>query len=109
MSFISWEAQHIGRHEMNGVITLQGKCLDCGSHNVAEVCLKPNCDGEPIAKGLCNVHYQRQYRNLDAQCSINKCKGPVLARGMCNKHYLRWYRTGNPYMNQQGKRRTLTW
>lgn len=29
-------------------------------------------------------------------CAIDKCTRPVAARGWCNTHYRRWYRNGDP-------------
>ncbi len=29
-------------------------------------------------------------------CAIDSCDAPVQARGWCNRHYLRWWRNGQP-------------
>ena len=64
------------------------------------------CDDPHYAKGLCFIHYRRQWRNGDLvlrlrrneglKCMFAGCNKPAKAKEMCNMHYLRIWRNGEP-------------
>ena len=62
-----------------------------------KTCKKEGCTNKHYGKGLCNVHYQRQYKNnttdlvkrQEKQCIIVSCCNKHHSRGLCKKHYER--------------------
>jgi hypothetical protein len=52
-------------------------------------CEKVGCDGEVVARGLCQQHYSRsQYEQRRAKvCSIEGCGKPLWAAGFCHPHW----------------------
>lgn len=70
-------------------------------------CAIEACDGRPIGRGWCSMHYNRWHRTgdplsirrpqrWDVPCSIDGCDGKVEARGWCSRHYDNYLRHGHP-------------
>lgn len=62
------------------------------------LCSIENCQSLHLAKGYCNTHYMRLFRNNDVfnlkiyknhnnKCEKNNCNGKYLAKGLCGYHY----------------------
>lgn len=69
------------------------------------VCQIEDCGEDAIARGWCEMHYQRWRRtgstdvqsrtkNQGEECSVQGCKRPARTKGLCPMHYGRKYRTG---------------
>lgn len=65
-------------------------------------CTIADCDRPHYGRGMCQMHYLRQYRHGSTDnprkrgiCSVSDCGRPVKARGMCEAHYMRWYSGSN--------------
>lgn len=57
------------------------------------------CDRKVLAKGLCQKHYQQQWRAALPQppeCKVEMCHKEAKARDWCDEHYYRWRRYGDP-------------
>lgn len=61
-------------------------------------CTLPDCERPHYGKGLCRMHYLRQYKNGTTDmirkrntCTIEGCNLPVKGHGLCGTHYIRWY------------------
>ena len=59
-------------------------------------CQVADCDGHPLAKGMCRVHYYRVRRQGTVDptpapplrlCSIENCGSKSIARELCRSHY----------------------
>ena len=60
------------------------------------ICLITDCGGQPLAKGMCKLHYYRvrSRGTVDAApipmprfCSTENCDGKSIARDLCRSHY----------------------
>jgi hypothetical protein len=86
-------------------------------------CKVEGCQRSVMARGLCNMHYQRWRLKGDVgpveplqvnggRCLVKGCSRWSLARGWCRLHYDRWRRDGEPgevaphkyagYLNRNG-------
>lgn len=67
-------------------------------------CSEPECTKDARARGMCNMHYSRRWREgtLDLirvrgrTCSVDGCTEPHEGLGYCDRHYQTYKRTGNP-------------
>ena len=58
-------------------------------------CTRPNCSRPVLARGLCSVHYQRDWRRRHAQprppkpttCAVEGCDEKPISRGLCHRCY----------------------
>lgn len=78
------------------------------SYDEFALCSVADCSNRPLARGLCKLHYNRQYRagNIEQQqmlrmartgtCQVGGCSGKVAASGYCNRHYKRFLAHGDP-------------
>lgn len=60
-------------------------------------CAHSDCSRKAKAKGLCQLHYDRQrgsYRGSRSICSEDSCGKPAKARGLCKGHYEALQRNG---------------
>lgn len=61
-------------------------------------CQADECDGDPIARGLCRRHYNAWRRSgkfkpaplPPVECVVPWCDSTPLARGLCYTHYNKW-------------------
>jgi hypothetical protein len=61
-----------------------------------KICKYTDCDNKILAKNMCKLHYQRNYRKeAKSICVLDDCGLPVLSSGLCNRHYLRKIRKKN--------------
>lgn len=90
------------------------------------VCLAPDCEDKPVARGQCKAHYYENRRrrtlirkgealsfgpqaysidksqkntwreDLRERCSVDECVRTSRVRGYCGAHYQRWRRFGDP-------------
>lgn len=61
------------------------------------LCSVDGCERPTKARGLCDPHYKRWWReNLAKRCSIEGCEDPVSAHGLCGAHDNRRRRYGDP-------------
>lgn len=97
-----------------------------GKAKAGSVCVDPECDKKPIAKGQCKTHYyvnrhrriqtlkgeamafgpqpysarktqRRAWKeNLRKQCSVESCQKFAEVKGYCGAHYQRWRRFNDP-------------
>lgn len=56
------------------------------------LCTAPECGRPHFAKGLCQRHYQAQYRKHGPKCKRRGCRTPSFAKGLCVRHYQAAYR-----------------
>lgn len=63
-------------------------------------CTLPGCERPHFGRGLCQMHYLRQYRHGSTDdppkrepkvCNVEGCERQARGRGMCEAHYARWY------------------
>ena len=73
-----------------------------------KVCSVEECKRTLLAKGLCSIHYYRQYHhgtiNISSpgmrkakqprSCAVRGCERNRAARGLCPTHYKRFIRYG---------------
>lgn len=72
------------------------------------VCAIEGCHNEHLARGWCQLHYDRWRANGDVAadippraeipdrgCAVAECDQPHKARGYCTTHYARWQRHGD--------------
>lgn len=83
------------------------------------MCNVESCERPSIAKGLCRMHYKRQYRGGPIGpaaplrggprplCRVEGCGRPVRYRGWCPKHHSRWKRHGDPLAVKGTERGTV--
>jgi serine phosphatase RsbU (regulator of sigma subunit) len=52
-------------------------------------CKEEKCEEIAVCKGLCKMHYNSKYRELqkDSLCSVIGCTRNPRCRGLCYKHY----------------------
>lgn len=61
-----------------------------------KVCEFADCTRRPVAKELCNWHYQLARDSRQAACSVADCDSPGRAKGLCANHYAYVRRHGVP-------------
>jgi hypothetical protein len=65
-------------------------------------CEIADCGGGHHAKGMCRMHYMRQWHHgdplyvRDTICSIEGCEATIRGHKLCNRHLLRKQRFGDP-------------
>lgn len=115
-----WCEMHYSRFKAHGTPYAPGR-------NVAGlICLWPDCEDLPVAKGQCKSHYYANRRlreqikkgqalsygpkpysiaqiqhsswrgDLQKTCSVSACKAAAKTRGYCGAHYQRMRRFGSP-------------
>ena len=74
---------------------------------MANICYVEGCEREAKAKGMCMMHYKRQWRHGDVTalkrvrritgpCSVPGCTARPIAKGLCMNHYALNRRNGSP-------------
>jgi hypothetical protein len=89
-----WCGMHLTRLQKYG--SLDGHAPN-GSH-WRTGCSVGHCKRKHRAKGYCDFHYMRFWRNghPHPRCTIIHCREPHQARGYCQRHYNSWKHRGDP-------------
>ena len=73
-----------------------------------KTCSIEGCNGSSVARQLCRMHYQRQYRSGDlgpnvstrlaanSTCTVDGCERPNESKGLCSMHRWRMRASGDP-------------
>ncbi len=58
------------------------------------ICTVEGCDRKHLAKGLCSLHYGREWLSKNPLCPIEGCTNRISKNGLCPKHNWRMKRYG---------------
>lgn len=76
-------------------------------------CKGIGCEREAKVKGMCMLHYKRNYKygdenfkfeythRRDLNCSVESCNKNVYSKGYCSKHYHSNRKWGNPLLREK--------
>jgi 5-methylcytosine-specific restriction endonuclease McrA len=61
-----------------------------------KICTVDGCSRKRVARGMCNLHWNRDRKANASPCSIDGCDKAGSSRGWCDGHYQRWQKHGDP-------------